>query len=60
MMLHTKYQGLRPCGLRQDNFSCFPCIGLCKTCDPQGEPIFLKELFEKVNLEQNGIMQNYR
>ena len=25
MMLHTKYQGSRPCGFRQE---------VCKTCDP--------------------------
>ena len=31
----TKYHGSRPCGFRQ-GFSCFPYIGLYKTCDPKG------------------------
>ena len=35
MMLHTKYQGSRPCGFRQD-FFCFPYISLCKTFDTLG------------------------
>ena len=39
MMLHTKYQGSRTCGFRQD-FSCFPYISLCKTCDPPGWAYF--------------------
>ena len=39
MMLHTKYQDLRPCGLDQI-FSHFPYISLCKTCDPRGGAIF--------------------
>ena len=40
MMLHTKYQGSRPCGLRQECFFTFPYISLCKTFDPQDRPIF--------------------
>ena len=36
MMLHTKYQGSMPYGFRQEDFSCFLYINLCKTCDPQG------------------------
>ena len=37
MMLHTKYQGPRPCGFRQEDFMCvFPYISQCKTCDPPG------------------------
>ena len=36
MMLHIKYQGSRPCGFRQEIFSCFPYISLCKTCDSRG------------------------
>ena len=35
MMLHTKYQGSKPYGFRQEDFfHVFPYIGLCKTCDP--------------------------
>ena len=34
MMLHTKYQGSRPCGFRQEFFfHLSPYISLCKTCD---------------------------
>ena len=37
MMLHTKYQGKRPCGFRQDDFSCFslyePMINLVGLLD---------------------------
>ena len=40
MMLHTKHQGSRPCGFREEDFFVFPYIRLCKTCDPKGEPIF--------------------
>ena len=36
MMLHTKYQGCRPCGFGQEDFSCFHYISLCKTHDPLG------------------------
>ena len=39
MMLHTKYQGSRHCGFRQEDFfSCFPYISLCKICDHQARP----------------------
>ena len=38
MMLYTKYQGSRPCGFRQEDFSRFPYISLCKICDPGGGP----------------------
>ena len=38
MMLQTKYQGSRPSGLKEIFFSCFPYIGLFKTCDPGGRP----------------------
>ena len=34
MMLHTKYQGSRPCGFRLEDFSCFPYISLCKILTP--------------------------
>ena len=40
MMLHTKYQGSKPYGFRKEDFSGFPNISLCKTCDPLGAPIF--------------------
>ena len=40
MMLHTKYQGSMPYGFRQEDFSCFPYISLCKTCGPWGVAIF--------------------
>ena len=36
-MLHTKYQGSRPCGFRQEDFFIFLPIykvSLCKTRDP--------------------------
>ena len=33
MILHTKYQGSRPCCCRQEFFSCFPCTrGDQKVC----------------------------
>ena len=34
-MLHTKYQGSRPCGFRQMIFSGFSYISLCETCEPK-------------------------
>ena len=40
MMLHTKYQGSRPFGFRPEDFSHFPYISLCKTCDLRGGAIF--------------------
>ena len=40
MMLHTKYEGSRPCGFRPEEFHFFPYIRLCKTCDSLGGPIF--------------------
>ena len=44
MMLHTtKYQGSRPCGFRQEDFSCFPYISLCKTFDPGTGPFFWRQ-----------------
>ena len=33
-MLHTEYQGSKRYGFRQEDFSCFPYLGLCKTCHP--------------------------
>ena len=41
MMLHTKYQGSRPCGFRQKRFfHVSPYISLCKACDPLGRRHF--------------------
>ena len=42
MMLHIKYQGSRPYGFKKkkEDFSCFPYVSLCKTCDPQGGVTF--------------------
>ena len=40
MMLHTKYQGSMPCDFRQEYFSPFFYLSLCKISDPQGEAIF--------------------
>ena len=38
-MLHTKYQGSRPYGFRQEDFChCFPYVRLCKQCDPGAGP----------------------
>ena len=39
VMLHTKYQGSRTYGFRQEDlFNVFPYISLCKRCDPRGGP----------------------
>ena len=40
MMLHTKYQGFRPCGFRQEDFFMFSLYSLCKTCDLHFGPFF--------------------
>ena len=40
MILHTKYQNSGPSGFRQEDFLCFPNIGLCKSCDPPGWGLF--------------------
>ena len=34
MLLHTKYQGSKPCGFRHDGFFMCPYLSLCKPCDP--------------------------
>ena len=34
VMLHTKYQGSMPYGFRQEDFSMFSYISMCKTCGP--------------------------
>ena len=39
VMLNTKNQGSWPCGFRQEVFSHFLYISLCKTCDPLGGAI---------------------
>ena len=40
MLLHSKYQGSRPCGFKQEDFVLrfFSYISLCKTCDLRVEP----------------------
>ena len=38
MMLHIKYLGSRPCGFRQEDFSCYPYISLCKPVTPGAGP----------------------
>ena len=43
-MLHTKYQGSRPCGLRQEDFSHFPYISLFKHVTPGAEPFLAQGL----------------
>ena len=41
VMLHTKYQGSRPYGFRQEDFfHVSPHLSLCKACDPRGWAIF--------------------
>ena len=45
MMLHTKHQRSRPWDFRQDFFSCFPNISLCKTCDPGAGHLWPKGLY---------------
>ena len=41
MILHTKHQGSRPYGFKQEDFfNVFLCISLCKTCDPRDGAIF--------------------
>ena len=52
MVLHTKYQGSRPCGSRpEDFFSCVPYTSLFKTCDPGAGPF----LAQKHNLIKIGV-----
>ena len=37
MILHTKYQGSRPCSFRQEDcFHVAPYMSLCETCDFRG------------------------
>ena len=38
MMLHTKYQGSRPCGFRQDFFMFLPIKAYVKPVTPQVGP----------------------
>ena len=40
VMLHTKYQDSRSYCFRQDDYSCFHHISLCKTCNPLDGAIF--------------------
>ena len=44
MMLHTKYQGSKQYGFRQEDFSCFHYRGLCKICDPGVGPFLAPEI----------------
>ena len=40
MMLHTKYQGSKPRGFKQEDFFyVFPYKSLCKACESQGGTI---------------------
>ena len=41
MMLHINYQGSRPCGFRQEDFSSFSYISKCKTFNPPGGASFV-------------------
>ena len=41
MMLHTKYQGSRPCGFRQEDFSMFlPIKAYVKPVTPEAGPFW--------------------
>ena len=45
MKLHTKYQGSRPYGFRQEYFfNIFPYLRLCRECDPEMERHNLNKL----------------
>ena len=52
MMLHTKYQGSRQYGFRQEYFLCIPSIGLRKTCDPWGWAIIVPRGIIGTNLRE--------
>ena len=45
MMLHTKYEKSRPSSFRQEDFSRFHFINLCKTIDPQGGIVGPRAIF---------------
>ena len=54
MMLHTKYQGLRPYGFRQEDFfNVFPYIDVCKQYDPGAGP-FLGHSLNKLGRRPLG------
>ena len=55
MMLHTKYQGARPCGFRQEDFFTFPYISQCKTCDPAGRAIFQPQGYNLNKLDRGAL-----
>ena len=40
MLLHTKYQGSRFRGFRQEDLFIFPLYKPMLKCDPQGRPMF--------------------
>ena len=42
-MIHIKYQDTRPCGLSLEDFSCFPNMGLFKTCETLTGPFYHPE-----------------
>ena len=50
MMLHTKHQSYWPGGFRQKDFSCFPYISHCKTCDPWGGAILTPGAMTKFSI----------
>ena len=53
MILHTKYQGSRSCGFRQEDFfQVAPYISLCKTCDPRDGVIFSPRAIIWTSLEE--------
>ena len=54
MMLQTKYQGSRPCGFRQESFSRFPYISLCKTSRPRAYPFSAPGTWEGDPFWPNG------
>ena len=39
-MFHTKYQGSRPCGFRQEDFNGFPLYAYVKHVTPEAGPIW--------------------
>ena len=52
MILHTKYQGSRPCGFRQEElFHVAPYISLCKHVT-QGGAIFLPQSYNLNKLDR--------
>ena len=50
MMLHTNYQGSRPCGFRQKICFTFSLNRLSKTNDPQGGTVFWPQGYNSFKL----------